>query len=110
MIRHNDRFTRPAALRVGAGVCCVSLVVLSAMVIGSNPGSAAGLGPSALSASSAGIVVSNWPTYHADGVANGDANGAIDLSTTYECLDLPESRRGDIRRTTGPRRSCRRGH
>jgi outer membrane protein assembly factor BamB len=28
----------------------------------------------------AGVVVSNWPTYHADAIANGEAPAAIDLS------------------------------
>ena len=81
MIRHNDRSGQQTPRRAGIGVCCVCLVVLSAMLLGESPRPASGLGTSALSASpAAGVVVSNWPTYHADGVANGNANGAIDLS------------------------------
>ncbi len=56
----------------------VALLVSAGTSLASLP--ATGASAAANDSSNVGVVVSNWPTYHADAIANGEATAAVDLS------------------------------
>ena len=83
-------WSRKQNLRLGRTcLLVVAVLAISAMLPSSGAMAVRRLGATTLTAAHAGVVVSNWPSYHGDAIANGDAPAGIDLSPPTHAWTSP---------------------